>query len=135
MSRNMHLPVALRNLMNSIMDSYNRSAYGKFLKLIWKQELTPHSRRRILVTSMPCSVFNLHFDIPSELNKMKSIKHNVEKADDNIIVTSVSDNSFSMWLIKVSVIVQVQHGETMVFHADTYLFVGKMRAKTYMMKH
>ena len=32
------------------------------------------------------------FDIRSELNKMKSIKHNVVKADDNIIITSVSDN-------------------------------------------
>ena len=32
MSRNMHLPDALRNLLNSIMDSYNRSAYSIFFK-------------------------------------------------------------------------------------------------------
>ena len=33
MSRNMHLPEALRNLLNSIMASYNRSAYSKFLNM------------------------------------------------------------------------------------------------------
>ena len=30
MSRNMHFPEALRNLLNSIMDSYNRPAYSNF---------------------------------------------------------------------------------------------------------
>ena len=29
----MHLPEALRNLLSSIMDSYNRSAYSKFLNM------------------------------------------------------------------------------------------------------
>ena len=62
---------------------------------------------------------------------MESTKHNVVKTDDNIIVASVSDNrkhvvdySFSNCSCSV--------WETMVFRADTYLFVGKMRAKTYM---
>ena len=44
---------------------------------------------------MPCSVFNLHLTLYVQnfiLNKMESIKYNVEKADDDIIVTSVSDN-------------------------------------------
>ena len=55
---------------------------------------------------------------------MESISHNVEKADDNIIVTSVSDDRK-----------HVQYGETMDILADTYRLVGEMRAKTCMMKH
>ena len=63
--------------------------------------MKPHSRMK-LVARMPCSMFNLHLTLRSELNKMESIKLNVVKADDNMIVTSVSgnrkhvvDNSFS----------------------------------------
>ena len=76
------------------------------------------------------------FDIiRSELNKMESIKYNVEKADDDIIVTSVSDNrkhvvdnSFS----NCSISAWENYG---LSRTRMYLFVGKMRAKTYMTKH
>ena len=88
-SRNVHLPEALRNLLNSIMDSYNSSAYSKFLNMKTRIDTSfKHDTRNkyALFCVQPA------FDIRSELNKMESIKHNVVKADDNIIVTLVSDN-------------------------------------------
>ena len=131
MSRNMHLPEALRNLLNSIMDSYNRSAYSKFLNMKTRIETSFKDDTRsknVLFCVQPA------FDIiRSELNKMESIKHNVVKADDNMIVTSVSgnrkhvvDNSFS----NCSCSVWGNYGLPC-----RHIFVGKMRAKTYMMKH
>ena len=86
----MHLPEALRNLLNSIMDSYNRSAYSNFFNMKTRigTSFKDDTRNKYALFCVQPA-----FDIiRSELNKMESIKHNVEKADDNIIVTTVSDN-------------------------------------------
>ena len=69
-------------MLNSIMDSYNRSAYSKSLNMKTRIDTSFKDDTRnkyALFCVQPA------FDIiSSELNKMESIKHNVEKADDNI---------------------------------------------------
>ena len=86
----MHLPEALKNLLKSVNDSYDRSAYSKFLNMKTRIDACFKDDTR---NQYALFCVQPGFDIiRSGLNKVESIKHNIEKADNNMIVTSVSDN-------------------------------------------
>ena len=65
---------------------------------------------------------------------MESIKHNVEKADDNIIVISVSDNRKHVVDNRFSNCSSSVWGNYVLPYRHIFV-CRKMRAKTYMMKH
>ena len=89
-SRNMHLPESLQNLLKSVKNSYERSAYSKFL--IMKTRIDTSFKDDVRNKYATFCVQPGSEIVRAELNKVESIKDSIEKVGDRIVVTSVSDN-------------------------------------------
>ena len=86
----MHLPESLENLLKSVKNSYERSAYRNFLNMKTRIDTSFKDDVRNQYASL-CVQPGFEI-IRTGLIKVESIKHSVEKVGDMMCVTSVSDN-------------------------------------------
>ena len=130
-SRNMHLPESLENLLKSVKTSYECSAYRNFLNMKTRIDTSFKDDVKNKYASL-CVQPRLEI-IRTELIKVESIKHSVETVGDIMCVTSVSDNRNTQ-LIQHKEAVHVQYGEIMDYRVDIYLCVEKITL-IYMTRH